>query len=101
MNGILNFITGRDQFSSPISVNYNGNDTYGTKLGGILTLGVQVVSFAFLVQTLIDLVQMNDPTINAYDRPIYAEEDTEWGSINLNDYRFNLGVVPFNDDGYI
>ena len=35
---------------------------------------------------------MNDPSILNLERPIYQEESEEFGSINLDEKRFNFGV---------
>ena len=39
---------------------------------------------------------MNDPSIQNLERPIYEEESEEFGTINLDENRFNIGVY-FND----
>ena len=45
-----------------------------------------------LIQKLSGLFAMTDPTITILSRPIYEDENEEFGIVNLNDYRFNFGV---------
>ena len=46
----------------------------------------------------IDLVYMNDPSINSFTRTLYREETNEYGEMNLHDYTFDLGVVFLGAD---
>ena len=43
---------------------------------------------------------MTDPSIEQYSRPIYEEEDEAFGEINLDEYRFNFGLIFLNGDTY-
>ena len=38
------------------------------------------------------MVEMSDPTILAFDRPLYEEEVAEFDQINLDEFRMNFGV---------
>ena len=42
---MLKFLKRNDAFGAPVGVNYKGNDTYQTKLGGCFTL----ISFILVV----------------------------------------------------
>ena len=91
---LLSIIMARDQLGHPISVNYEGNKAFQTKLGAFLTMAIQGLVLAFLAMTTIDLVNMNDPSIISYARPIYPTEIVEEldGELKLADYSFNFGV---------
>ena len=47
-----------------------------------------------------DLVLMNDPDIVILERPIYEEESTDFGMVNLREKRFDFGVtfLDLNDN---
>ena len=36
---------------------------------------------------------MSDPNIVQYTRPLYESEVDDFGLINLDEYRFNLGIL--------
>ena len=38
------------------------------------------------------MVQMNDPIILSYSRPLYEEEVDDFGQINMSEYRLDFGV---------
>ena len=46
----------------------------------------------FMIKT-IELVEMSDPSLQLYTRPIYKSKSDELGLIKLNDFRFNVGVI--------
>ena len=48
-SGIGNFIKGQDQLGSGISLNYRGESTYGTILGGCLSLLLSLFIAAFMI----------------------------------------------------
>ena len=35
---------------------------------------------------------MHDPSIQSYTRPIYVEEDEQFGDVALEDYKFHYGI---------
>ena len=41
---------------------------------------------------------MNDPSIQNLERPIYEEESEEFGNINLDENKFNIGVFFVDTD---
>ena len=45
------------------------------------------------------MIQMADPTLTVYSRPIYFEETTELGEINLDSLRMNIGIYVKDNDG--
>ena len=44
------------------------------------------------MQKLVELFAMSEPKIKTLTRPIYAEENTQFGEINLDEYRFDFGI---------
>ena len=83
--GFLKFILARDVLGHPITINYKGEDTYKTKVGAFLSIGVQVMVLIFLAMKVIALIDMSDPNILIQDRPIYKEEVNDFGHISLDD----------------
>ena len=55
-------------------------------------MGIQILVLAQLIQKTLDLVQMNEPSIQSYTRPLYEAEVNEQGDVNLYEERFNFGV---------
>ena len=92
MGKLSNILMSRDRLGHPISVNYKGEDTHKTKIGALLSIGIQVMVIIFLIQRTIALVEMSDPTIVNQTRPIYEAEAEEFGQLELEDYHFNFGV---------
>ena len=90
--GFLKFFLARDMLGHPITINYKGEDTYKTKIGAFLSIGVQVMVLIFLTMKMIALIDMSDPYISIQDRPIYKEEVIDFKDINLDEHRFNFGV---------
>ena len=41
---------------------------------------------------------MSDPNIIQYTRPIYESEVEEYGQINLDEHRFNLGILFLTEE---
>ena len=92
MGKLSSILMSRDRLGHPISVNYKGEDTHKTKIGAFLSIGIQVMVVIFMIQRIIALVEMTDPTIVNQTRPIYEEEAEEFGQLELEDYHFNFGV---------
>ena len=88
----------RDMLGHPLSINYKGSATFKTILGAILSIGIQVLVLIQLIQLTIDMVQMNDPIILSYSRPLYEEEVNDFGQINMNEYRLDFGVYVVRGD---
>ena len=48
--------------------------------------------FAQLILKLLDLVNMSDPSILAYERPIYQDELDDLGDLYYDQYKMHMGV---------
>ena len=82
----------RDHLGTDISITYKGNGKFNTYLGSFVSLCIYCLVLMQLIEKLNGLFAMTDPTITILSRPIYEDENEEFGIINLNDYRFNFGV---------
>ena len=63
-----------DDYGYPIQVNYKGEATYQSFLGGMLTLLVNVMTLMIVVIGLKKVLLMDDPNITSFPRPVTAEE---------------------------
>ena len=101
MKSLSSFLMSRDVLGHPLSVNYKGSDTFPTKLGAFISMAVHFLVLAQLGLKLLELVNMSDPSILAYDRPIYDDELDDIGSIYLEEYSMHVGlyISKFGEDG--
>ena len=73
-------------------------------LGSFVSILIYTLVIVQLIQKSIDLVDMNDPSILSYERPIYIDEDKNLGdngSINLPDHMLHMGVLLKNHKGSV
>jgi len=54
---------------------------------------LQGLVLAQLGKLLLDMVWMNDPSIQSYERPLYQSDVTGYGTLILEDYKFYFGVL--------
>lgn len=81
-----------DKFGSPINVNYKGQETYNTVLGGLCTLTVYVLSCVLILQASQEIIEMNDPIITDFSRPLPVSERENLVPINFDDYGLIFGL---------
>ena len=93
------FCLSRDILGHPISVKYNSEYTYNTKIGAFLSIVIQVIVLVQLGQRTIELIGMDDPAVSNQSRPLYREEVEAFGEMVHSEYRFNFGVYFKNIDG--
>ena len=46
-NGFYEYIRGQDMFGQPVLLNYKGDDTFKTLIGGIITIGITLIIVAY------------------------------------------------------
>ena len=81
-----------DRLGHKFSFNYEGEDTYQTYLGTLLTVVSSVLVGILFVDKITEIIEMKDPTVQVYSRSIYKKEVDSLGEINLGQYHFNIGV---------
>ena len=59
----------------------------------MLTLAIQLLTLVSLVKLTLEMVEMSEPNIQSYERPLLLEEVDDLGEINFFDSRFSIGVV--------
>ena len=89
---LASVLMSRDLFGHPISLNFKGSEAFPTKLGAFISIGIQGLVLVFLALKLIAMVDMADPQIISYQRPIKLDELSERGEMKLDELNFNYGV---------
>ena len=72
-----------DDYGHPIQLTYKGEETYQSAFGGLLTVGVQIMTLAMTTIALMEVLQMMDPKITQYSRPLSESDREEIGDINF------------------
>ena len=84
---ISQFLTGQDKFGYPITINYRGNDTFQTQLGGLCTIVTQLLMlFNFVTLSIAFFNQSKQDTqtlMEVFDR--FQEP-----AFNLQENKFNV-----------
>ena len=91
--GFLKFILAQDAMGHRIGINYKGKDAHTTYVGAIATMLIFVFVLVQLIESVKDLVDMENPNILSFMRPIYDSEQEEMGAINLAEHDFFVGVL--------
>ena len=95
--GLLSFLLSRDAMGHAFSINYKGNGAYPTLCGAILTIAIQVLTLFQLVKLSTEMIEMSEPNIQSYERPLLISETTDYGDLNFYDSFFSVGVVLFSE----
>ena len=90
------FLLSRDLLGRANSINFKGEDSYNTKVGAVISVGIFIIVLIQLIGKTVDLTDMRDPSILQYSRLIYESEASDFGEINLNEYQFNVGFYFVN-----
>ena len=101
--GLLSFLLSRDAMGHAFSINYKGNGAYPTLCGAILTIAIQVLTLVQLVKLSTEMIEMSEPIIQSYERPLLVSESIDYGELNFYDSFFSVGVVLHSDieNGFI
>ena len=73
-----------DMFSSPMSVKFNGKDSYSTYLGGFLTIGIIVMTIVFIITTGENFYKKINPVVN--NNILYLETPGNYSIIEKEFY---------------
>ena len=94
--GFLSFLLSRDAMGHAFSINYKGKDTYPTLCGAFLTMAIQVLTLVQLVKLSVEMIEMSEPNIKSYERPLLYSETLDFGELNFYDSFFSVGVAIFH-----
>lgn len=89
---LVKFLRGRDLMGHPIQVSYKGEETHNSVIGGLLSLGVQVMTFIMFVTALDEAINMKDPQIISYEYPLSRADRTALLPVRLADYDFVMAL---------
>ena len=60
-------LSGLDSFGEQVALNFRGKNTFQTKRGGFLTLGIYVIVLWQVLELIGDLYNYEDPKISTYE----------------------------------
>ena len=90
---IKRFVRGLDDFGHPIRVNYKGEETFQSHIGGFLTIVVQVLTVINIVRAIKEITLMQDPQIESYKVQISVEEQMQNKSVSFAEMQYYFGVI--------
>mmetsp|Transcript_19717 Transcript_19717/g.26670 ORF Transcript_19717/g.26670 Transcript_19717/m.26670 type:complete len:104 (+) Transcript_19717:9-320(+) len=85
-------LRGIDAFGHKIAVNYKGEESYKSQLGGVLTILVYTLTLILVVKSGEEIVKMADPTLKEYSQPLTNSVRQELVPLNFADYGFVIGI---------
>ena len=93
----VGFLLKRDYLGHPVTLNYKGLSDHPTLLGATLTIMIKVMVLVYLVQESIVLINMNDPKVQVYERPLYESEiEDDLGTMTFDDFHYNFGIYLYS-----
>ena len=93
---INNRIKNTDRFATPIYLNYKGNATYKTTIGGIWSIVISIILIIYSIILFVKIVNKDGSVINSVTKTNYLIYDSR--SYNLIDYKFLFGIYSVNQD---
>ena len=91
--GFRDFLLARDDLGTPFSVTYKGSDTFPTIIGSLCTLGVKALVISQCIMLFISMVEMQEPMIRSYERPVYRTEEGAERLVSADDEFCNIGLL--------
>ena len=82
-----------DAFGHDIKMNYRGEESYNSLLGGIITMGVYALTLVLVVRAVTEIIYMQDPSLTEYSKPLTLEERADWVPLSHKDFNFMIGFA--------
>ena len=82
-----------DVFGHRVSLNYKGNETYTTVLGGVLSIIVYGLTLILAIRAMQEILMMDEPSLTEYEKPLSLSDRAELGPIRGNDYEFIFALI--------
>ena len=97
----LKLVRGVDAFGHDIKMNYKSEESYNSVLGGIITIGVYVLTLVLVVKAVTEIIYIQDPSLTEYTKPLTLEERADWVPLSHKDFNFMIGFATtvFRADG--
>ena len=92
---LMRLLVSFDQFGYNFKLTYKGEDTYQTRLGGLCTFILKVITLIMMVVHAKSMIEMDDPKIISYARPLTREEKIKHKAINFAEEGFLVGFVSY------
>ena len=83
---MLRLIRSLDMFGVPISLKMNGETTFATTGGGLLSMALRVFFMSFFLMQLIAVLEYTDPQISSFT-VLDTRQDME-SPVTLDEYGF-------------
>ena len=97
---ILSLLRSLDEFGHPMSLTYKGDFTYQTLIGGVLSIIMQVLVAIMIINAVIEVYNVDEPTITSFERFISLEDRIELGAFRFDDYDYVMAFrVEIEIDG--
>ena len=71
-------------FGHPVTVTYNGSDSFKTKLGTLCSFGVYILIFVYMVLRLCELAYMQDPNVLIIRKTLLSHQKALIAPLNLD-----------------
>ena len=90
---IADFVRGQDAFGHPISVNYWGEESFNSILGGLLSMGTMIITLVLTVKAGQEIFAMTEPSLAQYNIPMSDQDRIDNVPLKFDDYSYSLGFV--------
>lgn len=98
---VISYFTGKmrnyDQFAIPITLNYNGEDSFKSYLGGFFSIIAMILTFIYGLTLLIALFNYSNTVINTVE--LIRNLATDTTTYKINNDAFAIGVYGTNTNG--
>ena len=85
---VSQFVKNLDAFGQPVSVKFDGESTFNTHIGGVLTCVIQTFMLVFTLGSVINMVKYQDPQITQFTGFDLRDDKSE--EINLGESKGEL-----------
>ena len=75
-----------DSFGHPIQVNYKGEETFKSQVGGLLSLLSLALTLVLVVRAVNEMVVMEEPTLTEFSKPLQMEDRKELVPVRFSDF---------------
>ena len=97
-NWFTRFMLNRDSFGHEMKLEYKQRETYNSVFGGILTLLVQGLTLAMVIQAIKELALMEDPLITNFTKPVNPDDISNLIPFNFKEKdNYNLAFQLHGD----
>ena len=81
-----NLLKSIDSFGHPIHVNYKGEKTFKSQIGGLLSLLSLAMTLVLVVKAVNEMVVMEEPTLKQFSKPLQMVDRKELVPVRFSDY---------------